>query len=144
MYALRCTFGNAPFPFQVRQFSSYCEGFNRGGDKEKNEMNFLKRLLGSGGSESISSQRLQEDERLSTKCILCGALLRPAARGLYAELFTGTSIKCTSGHKALYWHGNNMWYTEDDDVAQRLQAKGFKVVSSPHPSWFCTRHFIET
>jgi hypothetical protein len=79
-----------------------------------------------------------------TKCILCGALLRPAARGLFAELFTGTVIKCTSGHKALYWQGDNRWFTEDDDVAQRLKAKGFKVMSAPGVTSFRTRHFIET
>ena len=84
------------------------------------------------------------DERPEpTNCILCGALLRPPARGLFAELFTARSIKCTSGHKALYYFGDNRWYTEHDDVAQRLKAKGFKVMSAPGVTWFRTRHFIE-
>ena len=103
------------------------------GQKLVAAMDFLKRLGGGNGPELLEQ-----------KCILCGAHLRPAGQGLFAELFTGTTIKCTSGHKPLFWHGDNTWFTEYDDVAQQLKAKGFKVLSSPGVTWFRTRHFIET
>ena len=94
-------------------------------------LSFLKRAFGCAGPELLQQ-----------KCVLCGTPLRPAPQGLFAELFTGTSIKCTSGHKPLFWDGENMWYTQYDDVAHQLQAKGFKVLSSPGVTWFRTRHLI--
>ena len=93
--------------------------------KLSDAMSFLRPLFG-GGSESASSQ----------KCILCGAILRPAARA--------PNMYCASGHGRLDWHGDNRWFTRNDNVGQRLQAKGFKVMSAPPVGWFGTRYFIET
>jgi hypothetical protein len=102
-------------------------------------MNFLDFLksFGSDDSESVSNQIPQKDERPKpAKCILCGGLLRLAAEG--------RNPYCTSGHEALYWMGDNKWFTRDDDVGQRLQAKGFKVMSAPPACAPGTRYFIET
>ena len=97
--------------------------------KLSDAMSFLRRLFGGGGSESASSQILQ-------KCILCGALLRPAARAPY--------MYCAAGHGRLDWHGDKKWFTRNDNVGQRLQAKGFKVMSAPPACAPGTRYFIET
>jgi hypothetical protein len=86
---------------------------------------------------NVAQEPLQKEERPKpTKCILCGGLLRVAARGPY--------LYCASGHKRLNWHGDNRWFTRDDDVAERLQAKGLKVMSAPPAGWFGTRYFIES
>ena|SRR5215471_8219301 len=86
---------------------------------------------------AVAQERLQKDERPKpTECILCGGRLRVAARGPY--------LYCASGHKRLDWHGDNRWFTRDDDVAERLQAKGLKVLSAPPAGWFGTRYFIKT
>jgi hypothetical protein len=101
-------------------------------------MNFLKRLFGGGGLENVSSQILQKDERPKpSKCILCGGLLRQAT--------PGQSLHCASGHKALFWMGDNKWFTKSDDVAQQLRAKGIKVMSTVVTrAEMGPRHFIET
>ena len=92
---------------------------------------------------NVVQEQVQKDEGAKpTECILCGASLRPARRGLYAELFTGTSIHCASGHGRLDWMGGNRWFTRDDDAGQRLMAKGFRVLSAPPVGWFGTRYFI--
>lgn len=85
----------------------------------------------------VAQEPVQKDERPKpTECILCGGRLRVAARGPY--------LYCASGHKRLDCLGDNSWFTRDDDVAERLQAKGLKVISAPPAGWFGTRYFIKT